>query len=310
MTNDMIDAITYLTQTNQNKLNPYLFARQSPLSRTPLDGCEAFRVITSLCPNLQNATSIRSSALRRYLATTSQILDMKSEELKMLCDHMGHDANIHINHYRLQSSIIEKSKVARLLIAIENGQLKSFRGKTLDEIQIDSLPMPLQYSDRWSAPDDSSDGEPSAKLAKTMHSNPLPGCSNAATSELVEPNFVEADSSIQRFKRSKQSSEIGSKTAMPEFDEPNLVEADSSVSPAKASGPPKEKLSSKIGVVRRRWSEEENRLFFTRLRHYVDEKKMPPSSELQKLVLELKNQRTLAQIRSRVHNYISGKQKM
>ncbi|XP_074661125.1 uncharacterized protein LOC141913860 [Tubulanus polymorphus] len=216
MTTDMVDSIEYLSNTNSNKLNPYLFARKS--SRTPLDGCEAFRVVTNECPNLLEPGSIRTSALRRYLATTSQILDMKPEELKMLCDHMGHDVNIHINHYRLQSSLLEKSKVARLLIAVENGQVKDFKGKNLDDIEIDTLP---------------------------LHS----------------AQFDEAETS-----------------------------------------------DTTSVVIRKRWSDEENTVFFNIMKDYIESKKMPPASKIREVCDKLKG-RTTAQIRSRVHNYITGKQK-
>ena len=46
-----------------------------------------------------------------------QILNMTDDELKMLADHMAH--NIHTYIYRLQTSLIEKTKVAKLLLASE-----------------------------------------------------------------------------------------------------------------------------------------------------------------------------------------------
>jgi hypothetical protein len=44
---------------------------------------------------------------------------MTPAELKMLADHLGHSVDIHTNDYRLQSSLLEKAKVSRLLIAID-----------------------------------------------------------------------------------------------------------------------------------------------------------------------------------------------
>ena len=66
-----------------------------------------------------------------------QIFDMTVSELKMIADHMGHNLNVHTDVYRLQSSLLEKTKVARVLIAMENGHLNKFKGKKLDAISIE-----------------------------------------------------------------------------------------------------------------------------------------------------------------------------
>lgn len=66
-----------------------------------------------------------------------KILDMTGAELKMVADHMGHNINIHTDVYRLQSSILEKTKVARVLIATENGSISRYQGKNLQEISLE-----------------------------------------------------------------------------------------------------------------------------------------------------------------------------
>ena len=59
---------------------------------------------------------------------------MKDSELKMVADHMGHNGNIHTDVYKLQSSILEKAKVAQLLIAMENGAIAKFKDQTVENI--------------------------------------------------------------------------------------------------------------------------------------------------------------------------------
>jgi len=61
---------------------------------------------------------------------------MSGAELKMVADHMGHSINIHTDVYRLQSSILEKTKVARVLIAMENGNISNYQGQNLQEILV------------------------------------------------------------------------------------------------------------------------------------------------------------------------------
>lgn len=61
---------------------------------------------------------------------------MTTSELRMVADHMGHNLDIHTHIYKLQTSVIEKSKVARVLIAMENGQTNSnWKGKQLEAIK-------------------------------------------------------------------------------------------------------------------------------------------------------------------------------
>ena len=64
---------------------------------------------------------------------------MTDSELKMVADHMGHNMNVHADVYRLQSCLLEKTKVARVLIAMEDGYVEKFRGKSIRDIQIDSM---------------------------------------------------------------------------------------------------------------------------------------------------------------------------
>jgi hypothetical protein len=61
---------------------------------------------------------------------------MTSAELKLVANHMGHNINIHTDFYRLQSSLLEKTKVARMLIALENGQMNRFQGRNLESISV------------------------------------------------------------------------------------------------------------------------------------------------------------------------------
>ncbi|GFS23505.1 hypothetical protein ElyMa_006978900 [Elysia marginata] len=98
-----------------------MFASRSEASR--LDGCQAMQVVSDKCPGLENPDRVRTRLLRKHLATTVQILDMTGGELKMVADHMGHSVSMHTDVYRLQSSLLEKTEVARALMALESGHM-------------------------------------------------------------------------------------------------------------------------------------------------------------------------------------------
>lgn len=73
----------------------------------------------------------------KFLKFCVQILDMTGAELKMVADHMGLNVNIHTDVYHLQNSIIEKTKVARVLMAMENGNISKYQGRNLQEILLE-----------------------------------------------------------------------------------------------------------------------------------------------------------------------------
>ena len=76
---------------------------------------------------------------------------MNGGDLKMIADHLGHNLNIHTDIYCLQSSLLERTKVAQLLLAIQNGCVPDFRSKLLSESSIEQIPLPIEYCDEWDA---------------------------------------------------------------------------------------------------------------------------------------------------------------
>ncbi|KAH3814697.1 hypothetical protein DPMN_143203 [Dreissena polymorpha] len=51
------------------------------------------------------------------------------------------------NTIKLQSSTIEKTKVAKLLITMESGNISGFRGRILEDIAVDDIPNHVTYDD-------------------------------------------------------------------------------------------------------------------------------------------------------------------
>ena len=64
---------------------------------------------------------MKSTKLRKYIATVSQIGDLSESEFDWLPRHMGHDIAVHREYYRLQESTLELVKVSKLLLAVEEG---------------------------------------------------------------------------------------------------------------------------------------------------------------------------------------------
>jgi len=119
-----------------DEANPYIFARCSGMNSA--DGHKCLKTVISNL-TLDRPDLVTTTYLRKYTATVSQLLNMKESEFQLLCNHMGHSALVHQDYYRLPSQTLELANVSKLLMAVQNGNLVSLCGKTLDEINIDQL---------------------------------------------------------------------------------------------------------------------------------------------------------------------------
>ena len=50
--------------------------------------------------SLEAADLIKSTLLRKYLATFSQVLNLGQHQLEWLANHLGHDVTVHRQYYR------------------------------------------------------------------------------------------------------------------------------------------------------------------------------------------------------------------
>lgn len=114
--------------------NTYIFAKLN--SNLPLRGHE---VLKKCCAEagLERPELITSTRLRKYVATVTQVVNLSENEVDWLARHLGHDIRVHREFYRLQESAVELTKVSRLLLAVDQGKLVDFAGKTLSDIDVD-----------------------------------------------------------------------------------------------------------------------------------------------------------------------------
>ena len=72
------------------------------------------------------------------MATILQLLDMTNAELEWVTEHLGHTGGVHKTWYRQEASTIELTKVAKLLIAKDNGV--NFKNKNMAELKLIDIP--------------------------------------------------------------------------------------------------------------------------------------------------------------------------
>ena len=113
--------------------NTFVFAK--PHSDGHIRGCDVMRKYASDC-GAKLPDALRGTQLRKHVATISQILNLKENELDILAQFMGHDVRVHREYYRLPYDVLQTAKVSKLLVAMESGQLSIATGQSLDEIDI------------------------------------------------------------------------------------------------------------------------------------------------------------------------------
>ncbi|CAJ1081564.1 uncharacterized protein LOC121640143 isoform X3 [Xyrichtys novacula] len=115
--------------------NGFLFAL--PHSVHHLRGSDCIRQFVNECGNIKNPRALTSTKLRKHIATLSTVLNLKTTELDQLADFLGHNIDVHRKHYRLPEGNLQLAKISKVLLALEQGQLGKYKGKSLDEINID-----------------------------------------------------------------------------------------------------------------------------------------------------------------------------
>jgi hypothetical protein len=115
-------------------INPFLFCQAN--SNNPITGYKVLQKYARKC-GARNSEALTSTRLRKHLATLSQLFSMSDNDVEQLATFMGHTQNIHRQVYRLPDDVYQTAKISKLLLLMEKGEAAQFKGKTLDEINID-----------------------------------------------------------------------------------------------------------------------------------------------------------------------------
>ena len=115
--------------------NVYLFARSCYGGMSHIRGSDCLRAYANDA-GLDNANSIRSTKLRKHVATASQILALKDHQLETLADFMGHDLRVHREYYQMPDTVHRVTQLSRLFLSLERGNLESQHGKSLQELHV------------------------------------------------------------------------------------------------------------------------------------------------------------------------------
>lgn len=134
-TEETVSAIKLLVRcrssTYMDKSNNFLFA--CGLGKNRLRGWDTIQGITKKI-QLINPKLLTPTRTRKYLSTILQLLDMTESELTWVTNHLGHTKDIQKGWYRQEDSTIELTKIAKVLVAIDNGDSRDVQNKKIDTL--------------------------------------------------------------------------------------------------------------------------------------------------------------------------------
>ena len=134
-TEETVSAIKLLVRcrssTYIDKSNNFLFA--CGLGKNRLRGWDTIQGITKKI-QLINPKLLTPTRTRKYLSTILQLLDMTESELTWVTNHLGHAKDIQKGWYRQEDSTIELTKIAKVLVAIDNGDSRDVQNKKIDTL--------------------------------------------------------------------------------------------------------------------------------------------------------------------------------
>ncbi|XP_067311201.1 uncharacterized protein [Pseudorasbora parva] len=136
LTPAMVDSLNLLVEKRKEcgvADNSYMFAR--PYAVSHYRGSDCIRYFVNAC-GAKNPLSLTSTKLRKHVATLSKVLNLNDTELDQLADFLGHDIRVHRQFYRLPEGTLQLAKISKILMALEQGRLSEFKGKSLDDINI------------------------------------------------------------------------------------------------------------------------------------------------------------------------------
>ena len=120
------------TEAGILETNEYLFAKNDSNTYVPI---YAHLMKSARLHQLQEPELLKTTALRKHLATSLQVMALKSNDLQKVADFLGHDKEVHKKYYRMSDDVYSCTRIASLLMATESGRLKDQGdGKTMEEL--------------------------------------------------------------------------------------------------------------------------------------------------------------------------------
>ena len=158
LTREMVEAVKLLLAKREELDVGGMYVFSIPSGLHPLRGSDCLRKFVLQC-GANSPRILTSGALRKHVATMSQLLNLRDNEMDQLATFMGHDIRVHREFYRLPDATVQVAKLSKMLILMESGNTAHLKGQRLDELDV-TVPDAQESSSSDSELDDPNDGNP------------------------------------------------------------------------------------------------------------------------------------------------------
>ncbi|KAG5881868.1 hypothetical protein JTB14_008683 [Gonioctena quinquepunctata] len=231
--------------------NEYLFSNPHS-AKGWFHGVSVIRSFASAC-GAHNSASLTSTKFRKQTATILQIMNINENDMEQLASFMGHTKKTHEEWYRLPQDVYQTAKIAKILMLIDQGKAHNYKGKGLEDINIDETDVLEIEETNLSIP------------TKGLEKNNFERHINACFEEETE-NF-ENNQSRKRMKLTADSDSD-------QNEKENEVQNN--------------QMKLKSTGCRKRWKKEEKDIMLRYFKHFIKDRKAPKKCEVEEFKLKEK----------------------
>lgn len=123
--------LKYRIEAGVSENNPYVFGFGE---HSFLSGSRSIAKFSESC-GAEKPYLLRSTLLRRNLATFSQLMNLSDQDKRALTTFLGHSLQVHETFYNKPLDVVHICKLSKLLTALDKGQSKVCIQKSFDEIE-------------------------------------------------------------------------------------------------------------------------------------------------------------------------------
>ncbi|XP_074027761.1 uncharacterized protein isoform X1 [Leptinotarsa decemlineata] len=257
--------------------NPYLFANPASVDRW-MSGASILRKFAQKS-GAKEPSLLTSTKFRKHIATTLQLMSMEENEMEQIATFMGHTKKTHLEFYRLPQDIYQTAKVAKILLLLEKGKGKEFKGRSLNDIELDS---DVYYTTDSEREKEESNNVLSEKIFNKITKRTRRN-HNSSEGDMVNNN-VQKNIKLQPLQSECNSNDSSD-------------EEQCAVS--------RKKLKKTVAGRRTKWSEREKKIVMEYFKEHVRNKKAPKKHECTEFLTENKNiftDKNWVQIKTFVYN--------
>ncbi|XP_072400507.1 uncharacterized protein [Diabrotica undecimpunctata] len=143
-------------ETNMlSKENQYLFSY--PSSKSQWVRADVVIKKFANASGAENPVALTSNRLRKQIATVMQLINLSKEEYAHFAQFMGHTEKTHREYYEITQDAYQMAKMSKILVLFDKGQGLQYKGKSLEDIDIDPTKDLVEPYDNF---DDDSLSEP------------------------------------------------------------------------------------------------------------------------------------------------------